>query len=196
MRQQTFHNTDGLDDRLVVAQTQVEVIGHCQEDEKQHTEPERQTPVTPLERIILYILRTKELIDMGGINLDGKHLQRQTLTLVRLAVDLDRHRRQVIEGIVEGGQRIDSGTGHETIVLRLLRLFLTSQHLDTRRDVLCGLEDRKLHLRILLGMGCQRDVNLLAYEHLNRVDRNFYRFLRSNSQYTDNQYDKNTDSFH
>ena len=133
---------------------------------------------------------------MGGINLDGKHLQCQTLTLIRLSINLNRHWRQIIEGIIERSQRIDSGTGHETIVFRLLRQLLTTQHFNTRSDVLRRLKDRKLHLRILFGMRCQRDVNLLSYEHLDRVDRCLYRFLRIHSQNTGYQYDKNSYSFH
>ena len=36
----------------------------------------RQTPVAPLERVVLHILRTKELIGMKRVYLDGQHLQR------------------------------------------------------------------------------------------------------------------------
>ena len=95
------------DNRLVITQTQIEIIVDGQQDEHRHTQPERQTPIAPQEGVVLHILRPKELIGMQGIHLNSQHLQCQTLALVGFAINLHRHRGQIVESIVERGHRID-----------------------------------------------------------------------------------------
>ena len=148
--QQPLHNADMGNDGLVVAQTQIEVVGSGQQQEHQHAEPERQTPVAPLEGIILNVLGTEELIDVRGIHLEGKHLQGKALALVGLPVDLHLHRRDIVECVVERGHRIDHLPRHEAIVLLLRLKLLSTQHLDAWRDILGGLELGELYLRLLL----------------------------------------------
>ena len=177
VRQQALHNTDMGDDRLVVTQSQIEVITECQQHQHQHTEPERETPVTPLEGIILHILRTKELIHVRGIHLDGEHLQRQTLTLIGLAINLHRHRWQIIERVVERCQGIDHRSGHKPIIQLFLLQLLASQHLHTWCDILRRLELGEFYLRIFLGIGCQCDVRLLAHKDLYGVDHRLHTHL-------------------
>ena len=189
MRQQALHDTYVTDNRLVITQTEVEIVSNSQQDEHQHAQPERPLPITPQEGIILHILGTEELLSVKGVHLDGQHLQRKTLALVGLAVNLHRHRRDIIERIIERGHRIDHRTRHEAIVLRLLFEFLPVEYLHTRGDVLHRFELWELHLRILLGRSCQRHMCLLSDKDLDRVNNSLYRYLCRRSQHARCQYD-------
>ena len=183
MRQQALHNADVGDYRLVVTQAQIEVITCCHQYQHEHTQPEQQAPVAPLERIVLHVLGAKELVDVGGIYLYPKHFQRKALAFVRLAVDFHHKGRQVVERIVKRGQRVDHSTVYEAVALTLAAQLGALQHFNTRNELLRRLEDRKLCLSPFLHRGCHRDMHLLANEHLDRVDGCHDGDLRPNGQY-------------
>ena len=175
-------------DGLVVAQTHIQVVADSHQYQHQHTQPEQEAPVAPLEGVVLHVLGTEELIHTRGINLNANDFQRKALAFIRLAIDLHHKGWQVVERIVERGQRVDHLTVYETAVLALGAQFGTLQHLDAGNKLLRGLEDGELHLRAFLHRSRHGDVYLLADEHLDRVDGSLNGDLRTRDQRAYRQY--------
>ena len=183
------------DDGLVVAQTQVQIVAQSQQYQHEHTQPEWQAPLAPKERVVLHILRTKELIDLGGIHIDGEHLQGQTLTLILLTIHLNGKWWQIIKGIVERGECVHHRAGFESIT-DILLLLLALQHLNTRCNHLCGLKLRELNLLTGLHIGSESQVSLLTNKDLNRVNLSLDRYLCRNQQRIGYQRYKKKNTFH
>ena len=160
MRQEALNNLDMCNDRLVVAQTQVEIVAEGNKHEHEHAEPERRRPVTPLEGIVLHVLWSEELVDLSSIDLNLYNLESQIGRLHLFSVNLDDEGRQGIQFSVERCQ----SQGH-SVGCGVMKI----QHLYTWDQLLAWLVCRPLHLSIVSSLHGQSDLCLLAYKHLNRI---------------------------